>query len=102
MPEGFPADRPGSETDLTDREPCAAEGSTVHCSSSSASFSGVETGSEHDVPTHTVALGAAVFFFNIVVRGPDLCRAVTGITHTGPASLRPDTLICVFVPTAPY
>src|SRR3989442_15980540 len=95
MPEGFPADRPGSETDLTDREPCAAEGSTVHCSSSSASFSGVETGSEHDVPTHTVALGAAAIFCMVAGRGGDPCSPGKCVAHAGALPLGPQVSIFV-------
>ncbi len=67
--ERVAADCPGAETDLADRESCAAEGAAVHASSSPASCSGVETGNEHVVPTQIVAAGRASIFRTTTLRG---------------------------------
>ncbi len=67
--EPVAADRPGPETDFADGESGAAERAAVHASSSFASCSGVDTGIEHVVPTHTVAAGAAAIARTTTFRG---------------------------------
>src|SRR6202008_1303354 len=59
--EGVAPDRPSAEPDLADLQAGAAEGAGVHASSW-ASASGEATGSEHVVPTQTVAAVAVAIF----------------------------------------
>src|ERR1700704_6508296 len=69
IPERVASHRPRPETDLAHRKSRAAEGAVVHASSSLASCAGVVTGSEHVVPTHTVAAASSATVRITTLRG---------------------------------
>src|SRR5690242_7802909 len=57
----------------------------------SASAAGVATGSEQEVPTHTVAVGAVAILRTTILRGRYVCSASRCMSHAAPGPCGPDT-----------
>src|SRR6185437_1221009 len=84
------ADGPGSESDLRNGEPGAAQDALVHATSS-ARAALVATGREQVVPTQTVACGRSPERLITTRRGRQVCNAARCIAHASPGPRGPAT-----------